>query len=210
MFGWLRRAPSRRTEQQREMANALADYPPYTPPPWWPTDSIDHAAYTKFFLASREQRLDALRGFLAKFNVASDLDDPGLRAVSAWCPLYMDLLVDGLDSDGVWSAYHRFEAAWVGPLLGLNAMFDLGVYCGEWVLLRNPRLEWQPLRGPEHHVAHRIVGQKNQRFFDPVRWTYVMSKNIYNEKDPRYARLPGRPRTKEDELYRRIQWQAVA
>ena len=189
MFGWLRRAPSRPTEQQREIANALADYPPYTPPPWWPTDSIEHAAYTRFFLENRERRLEALRIFLAKFNVAPDLDDAG----------------------SVWSAYHRFEAAWVDRLLGLNVMFDLGVYCGEWVLRHNPKLKWQCLRGPEHNVAHLVLGKKNQAFFDPVRWVYVMSKNIFNEKDwdRRYGRRPGRPHTKEDELYRRLQWQAV-
>jgi hypothetical protein len=210
MFGWLRRAPSRPTEQQRAMTSALADYPPYAPPAWdADPDTIEHETYKRFFLANREPRLEALRMFLAKFNVASDLDDAGLMAVSAWCPLYMDLLVDDLESDSVWSAYHQFAAAWVGPLLGLNAMFDLGVYCGECILLRNPRLEWQPLRGPEHCVQHPILGQKCQRSFDPIGWMYVMSKNIYNEKDPRYAAIPG-PRTKEDELYRRIQWQAIA
>jgi hypothetical protein len=34
MFGWLRRAPSSRTEQRTRVSNALADYPPYTPPAW--------------------------------------------------------------------------------------------------------------------------------------------------------------------------------
>jgi len=193
MFGWLRRAPSRRTKQQREMANALTDYPPYTPPAWWSTDSIEHAAYTKFFLENRDDRLAALRMFLARFNVAPDFDDAGLRAVSAWCPLYMDLLVDDLYSDRVWSAYHNFEADWVGPLLGLNPIFDLGVHCGEWVLLRNPRLEWQCLRGPEHFVAHQIVGQKN----------------IYSVKTRRFERGRGES-TKEDSFYRHIQWQAIA
>jgi len=210
MFGWLRRAPSPRMEQRSRVSNALADYPPYTPPAWdADPDTIEHATYTKFFLENRDDRLAAFRTFLVKFDVAPDLDDAGLRAVSAWCPLYLDLLVDGLGSDTLSSAYHEFEAPWVGPLLGLNPIFDLGVYCGECVLLRNPRLEWQCLRGPEHFVAHQIVGQKNQHFFEPVRWTYVMSKNIFNEKDPRYAAIPG-PRTKEDELYRHIQWQAIA
>src|ERR1044072_3125676 len=123
MFGWLRRAPSPRMEQRSRVSNALADYPPYTPPAWWPTDSIEHAAYERFFLANREHRLEALRTFLAKFNVSADLGDAGLMAVSAWCPLYADLLVDGLESDNVWAAYHQFEAAWVGPLLRLTPRF---------------------------------------------------------------------------------------
>jgi len=209
MFGWLRRAPSRRAEQRREMATVLADYPPYAPTPCDDPDTIEHETYKAFFLEARDRRLEALRLFLAKFNVASDLDDAGLRAVSAWCPLYMDLLVDDLDNDSVWSAYHQFAAAWAGPLLGLNAMFDLGVYCGECVLLRNPKLKWRPLRGPDRYVQHPILGQKYQRSFDPMHWMYVMSKNIFNEKDRRYVGIPG-PRTKEDELYRHIQWQAIA
>jgi hypothetical protein len=212
MFGWLRRAPSPRMEQRNRVSDALAGYPPYTPPPWWPTDSIEHAAYTKFFLANREHRLEALRVFLAKFNVSPDLDDAGVMAVSAWCPLYADLLVDGLETDAVWSAYHRFEAGWVGPLLGLNAMFDLGVYCGECVLLRNRRLKWWLLRGPEHNVAHRIVGQKYQHSFDPVRWMYAICKNVSNEKkwdEKKWGpRMDGR--TQEDYLYRYIHAQATA
>lgn len=32
MFGWLKRAPPPPTEQQRQVAQALADYPPYAPP----------------------------------------------------------------------------------------------------------------------------------------------------------------------------------
>jgi hypothetical protein len=210
MFGWLRRAPSPRMEQRSRVSNALADYPPYTPDAWDDDpDRIEHATYTKFFLENREDRLAALRIFLAKFDVAPDLDDAGLMAVSAWCPLYADLLVDSLETDAVWSAYHQFAAAWVGPLLGLNAIFDLGVYCGECVLLRNPKLKWQPLRGPDHYVQHPILGQKYQRSFDPVGWMYVICRNIYNEKTWDYARIGG-PLTKKDDLYRHIHWQAIA
>jgi hypothetical protein len=202
--------------QRDQMSSALVDYPPYTPPPWTTDElstdgrSIVDTEYKGFFFAHRERRLDALRMFLAKFNISADLDDAGVMAVSAWCPLYADLLVDGLESETVWSAYHEFAAAWVGPLIGLNAIFDLGVYYGECILLRNPKLKWLPLRGPApHNVAHPIFGQKSRRPFDPIKWIYITCRNIYNEKTWNYARIGG-PHTKGDDLYRHIHWQAVA
>jgi hypothetical protein len=96
MFGWLRRTPPPPTEQQRQMAQALAEYPPYAPPEWNPDTKSPRDAneeYQEYFFGSKQWRLEALRAFLAKFDVALNLDDAGIMAVSTWLPQCGDLLV---------------------------------------------------------------------------------------------------------------------
>jgi len=186
MFRWLHREPRIPAEQEQRVLDALVGYPPYEPPEWNPdTKSLmeANAEYKAFFFANRIRRIEIFRAFLAKFDVASNLDDAGIMATSEWCPLYADLLVHGLESDTVWSAYHGLAASWTGPLLGLNAIFDLGVYYGECLLLRNSRLRWHPSRGPEPNTAaHPIFGQRNRRPFDPVDWMYTWCKNVRSAK----------------------------
>src|SRR5215471_10324888 len=96
MFDWLRRTPPAPTEQQRQLALALAEYPPYAPPEWNPdTKSFQDASaeYREYFFNSRQVRLDALRVFLAKFDIVSNVDrrraygrihlDAGIRRLAA-------------------------------------------------------------------------------------------------------------------------------
>jgi hypothetical protein len=112
------------------------------------------------------------------------LNDEGVNAVSAWLPIYADLLVDRLwdqENDEIWRAYHWFQAPWTGPLAGLNPIFDFGVYMGECVLQRNPRLKWWTVVNPEpgKGAMHPIFGQRSQRSFDPMDWIYEKCQNIH-------------------------------
>src|SRR5262245_12430065 len=207
MFRWLRRDSRHRTYRLRHMSEALTNYPPYMPPAWNPGITSVHDAsadYRRFFFANREGRIDALRMFLGTFNVVLNFDDNGVMAVSAWCPHYADALVEEMDTDGVRNAYDSFAAPWAGSLIGLNVIFDLGIYYGECLLARNPKLTWQPVRGPEpNNVAHPIFGQKNRRPFDPIKDAYRICCNIYNERKisvPPSAKIS----TKEDNLYHYI------
>jgi hypothetical protein len=194
MFGWLRRAPPPPTEQQRKVAHALADYPPYAPPEWNPdTKSLRDAnvEYREYFFGSRQVRLEALRAFLAKFDVTLNLDDAGIMAVSAWFPRYADLLVEDLDDDAVRNGYHGFTAPWTGALGGLNPIFDLGIYYAECLWLRRTKLKWIVTRNPERQVSmHAISGLPGGKLFDPIWWTYFECRNIRNAKTRMQRRMP--------------------
>lgn len=207
MFSWLRRNSKHREEELRQVSEGLADYPLYVPPTWDVHSTAlreANAEYKRFFFENRDRRLEALRVFLARFNVALNLDDAGVMALSNWLPNHADLLVDGLSTDSVRDAYDGLATPWTSSLLGLNAIFDLGIYFGECMLSRNSRLKWQPIRGPEpHNVGHPIFGQKNRRPFDPIKWIYVMCSNIYTERNVPVAR-DTEIATKEDSLYRHI------
>jgi hypothetical protein len=212
MFAWLRRAPPAPTKQQRQLALALAEYPPYAPPDWNPDTKSFHDAnveYEEYFFGSRQMRLDALRAFLGKFDVALGLDDVGLMAISAWMPVYADLLLPNLDDDAVEDAYRSFTPSWMGTLSGLNPIFDLGVYYAECLWSRRTKLKWLIVRGPDGPgVTHFISGLFGGRLFDPFHWTYVECRNIRNAKRAIRKRIPHTNLPKSDHLFLRIQGQA--
>jgi hypothetical protein len=212
MFGWLRRTPPAPTEQQRQLALALAEYQPYAPPDWNPdTTSFGDASaeYKEYFLNSRQVRLEALRLFLAKFDVPLSLDDAGLMAVSAWMPVYADLLLPNLNDDSVDDAYCGFTASWTGTLSGLNPIFDLGVYYSECLWSRRTKLKWLIYRGPDGPSAtHVISGLFGGQLFDPIHWTYVECRNIRNAKRAIRKRLPYAHLPKPDHLFHRVHGQA--
>ena len=174
MFAWLRRKPAPPSEEKLRVIEALVDYPVYAPPiRRSKAQSLKeaHDAYTTYFFENRSERVAALRKFLAKFDVTLSLDDANVKAVSAWCPVYADLLVDGLqhqESDELWCAYNWFEVPWTGAMIGFNPIFDLGVFMGECILSRNPRLKWRPLVNPEpgkgaSHIIYSSSGRPNNQ-----------------------------------------------
>lgn len=215
MFGWLRRVPRPSSEDKRRVLDALTGYPPYSPPVRDPAKSFKDSVteYENFFLANTNGRIEALGAFLANFGVALSVDEGGLMAISAWCPRYADLLVDGLESDAVAGAYRYFEAPWTGHLLGLNLIFDLGIYLGECILSHDAKLKWQPVRAPDaNSVTHNIIfGRRFFALFDPVRWMYTECNNIRADKLAKARRLPAYPATgflREDAIFRVIEWEA--
>ncbi|RXH16571.1 hypothetical protein EAS56_06150 [Bradyrhizobium guangzhouense] len=192
MFPWLRRGPVAPTEQQLHVKQALSDYPPYAPPEWnGDLCSLADASnkYREYFLGGKDKRLEALRGFLEKFDVLVNPDDTGLMAVSTWLPQYADLLVDDLDDDTVQDAYRGFTLPWTGPLSGLNPIFDLGIYFAECLWHRRTKLGWIVLRAPDRGFgSHAISGLPGGRFFDPIRFMYVECRNIRNTKRSKQKR----------------------
>ncbi len=209
MFARPRRKPTRPSEEKLRVLDALVDYPPYAPP-IWSSDTQKFAdataKYRSYFLENRSWRIEALRIFLAKFGVALDLGDTGVEAVSKWCPIYANLLVDGLqhqESEELRRAYGWFQVPWTGSLIGLNPIFDLGVYMGECLLFRNPRLAWRPRTKaePNKGAIHPIHGQGDGRPFDPIDWTYTECQNIHSAKSAK--RIPS-----ATSLYRNVQARA--
>ncbi|MET4198735.1 hypothetical protein [Bradyrhizobium sp. LA6.12] len=212
MFGWLRRAPAPPTEQQREVWQALSEYPPYAPPEWDPDTKSMHDAcveYQEYFFDSKPLRLEALRTFLAKFGTRLDFDDAGILAVSIWMHGYADLLVGDLNDHATIDAYQGFAPRWTGPLAGLNPIFDLGIYHAECLWLRRTKLKWIVGRGPQKNVsAHLISGLPGTgKLFNPISRAYGHSWNISSAKRQVRKRFPGAEAALElqrDTLYRLI------
>jgi hypothetical protein len=163
MLRWLRRDPKHLVEHRRRMFDLLHDYPVYEPPhrqgPGLPPQGSrqsddeyhrnirEHVArgeenLYRFRQVHRHERLEALRAFLSKFDIEVYTDDAGLSAVSAWCPGNCGALVAYMRDDATRQAFFQL-APWTGELRGLNVVFDLGVFMGECVIARNPKLHWK-------------------------------------------------------------------
>jgi hypothetical protein len=197
MFGWFGRAPAAPTEDQLRVSQALASYPPYAPPEWKADSNPESmraasSQYRDFFIGGIPARLEALRAFLANFDVALNLDNAGLMAISAWLPRYGDLLVNDFDDEVVRDAYRHFDVPWTGPLIGLNVIFDLGIYNAECLWTRRTKLKWQVGRGLDVHghlIAHHfIIGIPGGKWFDPFHYTYVHCRNIRTAKINKHRR----------------------
>lgn len=215
MFDWLRRAPAPPTEQQRQVWQALSEYPLYAPPEWDPDTKSMHDAcveYQKYFFGSKTQRLDALSSFLAKFDTTLGLDDAAILAVSAWMHDYSDLLVRDFKDHATIEAYWGFSAPWTGELAGLNPIFDLGIYHAECLWARRTMLRWIVGRGPQKNVTtHLISGLPGTgKPFNPMINAYGQCHNIYFAKKGVRQRFPGAEASlehKRDTLYRLIRSQ---
>lgn len=210
MFGWFRRAPTASTAEQLRVTQALMSYPQYAPPEWNPDPEFlrdANVAYREYFFTSRRKRLDALREFFAKFDLALNLEDASIMAVSTWLPQYADLLVD-FDDDAVRDAYREFTAPWTGALSGLNPIFDLGIYYAECVSLRRTKLKWIVTRGPERAGArHVISGLPGGKLFDPIHFMFSECSNINKSKRLKEKRIPGYTNPwflRPDSFYRKV------
>jgi hypothetical protein len=188
MFGWLRREPARLIEHRSRTAHALTDYPIYEPPYRQSPNFLRHLSgksdeeskrlLREFLERGREnfvhlvdhrhERLTALRKFLTKFEVSMGTDDEGLAAVSAWLPHNCWALVANYRHTETHQKFFQHLEPWTGRWRGFNVIFDLGVFFGECITDRNPRLHWIYMPGASedgraNHTGYGIAGFRNRR-----------------------------------------------
>jgi hypothetical protein len=144
MFRWLRLDPKHLRERRQSMRRALVGYPVYDPPhsQRLPLSNEQGQENFRYFLEHREARMAALSAFLEKFDVKMGFDDVGLAAVSAWCPGHFGSLARNLRDHKTGQIFFMRLQPWTEQWHGLNVIFDLGIFVGESIIARNPRLHW--------------------------------------------------------------------
>jgi hypothetical protein len=182
MFRWLQREPKQLVERRQVLSSALVDYPLYQPPyPQGPflrrrhdqTEedyerySHEYAARSEqnfgYFMQQRAARLVALQAFLGKFGVSASLDDAGLASVSAWLPDNGYALAN-FKEEAVRQAFYQMQTPWTGGLRGLNIVFDLGIFLGESLIQKQPRLHWKYIPGISDHGESFGTGYQIEGF----------------------------------------------
>ena len=182
MFNWLKREPKELIERRQALSPALVDYPLYQPPdhpgPFLrrrdDQTEQDFMRYRDqyaarsdenfiYFMEQRATRVAALQGFLDKFDVSANLDDTGLANVSAWFADNSFALVSSLRDEALCQVYFRLQIPWIEELRGLNVIFDLGIFLGESLIRKQPRLHWKYLPGISDHgeclcTGYQIAG----------------------------------------------------
>jgi hypothetical protein len=216
MFRWLRRNPRYDIEQRRRIFDALVDYPLYEPPHRQGPNNPRHTrgqgeeSYRRFiqehnarskenfahFMTHREARLTALASFFRKFAMIIGVDDRGLSAVSAWCPGNCGALVPNLADNATRQAFFQL-APWTEQWRGLNVIFDLGIFLGECVLIRNRKLYWTFFPGSSDDgfsnlSGYHIAGYRSIRDrLDAPEYMYSLCEN-----DASMQRWPGFDRSR--------------
>jgi hypothetical protein len=155
------------------IAKALRDYPEYVPPHRGDYASLSRTQGEEnfaYFLEQKPRRLDSLNRLLAELDVSAMLDDAGVRRVSAWVHRYSGHLV-GKDIISSSDAYHSFTPPWTDANRGLNAVWDLGIYIGEYVTSVHSSHKWGLDLGDRHQVSREASGYLRPSVF--IAWRPV-------------------------------------
>jgi hypothetical protein len=208
MFRWLRREPKQLIERRQVLSPALSDYPLYQPPHRQGPNFLrrrqnqaeeEYVSYIHEFVARSDQnvlyfmeqraaRLAALQAFLGKFGVSASLDDAGLASVSAWFPDNGYALAN-LKGEAVRQTFYQMQTPWDRELRGLNVIFDLGVFLGETLIQKQPRLHWKFTpgssdQGESFGTGYRVEGFRRKakgNWMDPGQYIVRCSMNELND-----------------------------
>jgi hypothetical protein len=127
---------------EARLKRALADYPVYSPPHRgieWTMPRQDARENFEFFLAQRTNRVNALKGLMARFGVAVDFTDATKTALDRWIATYGAFLYVSETGLSFWT--HNPE--WEGARLGFGVILDLAIFIGEFAIRESPGLKWE-------------------------------------------------------------------
>jgi hypothetical protein len=100
-----------------------------------------------YFMSVRLRRLAYFSGWLKdNFAINATLDGEGLMAVSNWADYYGGGLIqyEGHVTLEVWENY---QPIWDAAYAGLNVIVDIGIFQGEYLIAKRPKLYWEIYRG---------------------------------------------------------------
>ncbi len=128
---------------------AVQGYPLYDVPHKQAEGTLRESGAQENFDYFMRVRLDRLALFqkwlLMNFGVKATLDGDGVRAVSRWVDDYGGGLIgDEFDTMTIFATY---QPRWEGDYVGYNVMIDIGIFLGEYLISKRPRLRWEIYRG---------------------------------------------------------------
>jgi hypothetical protein len=137
---WLKHASARR---------AVQNYPLYDVPHKQVEQSLNEIGVQEnfaYFMRVKLSRLYFFKNWLRKsFDVDVDIDGGGLRKLSEWVDRYGGALIgDEADRQLI---FENYQPRWEGRYAGYNVMIDLGIFLGEYLIKKCPKLFWEIDRG---------------------------------------------------------------
>jgi hypothetical protein len=164
------------------LRRALAGYPVYEPP----HQAIEMLMGERqarenfdYFMSSRRERIERLRGFLAPFGVSLAFSDDAKTALDAWIARYAAFLY--VRESG--SSYLTRNPLWRGPRTGLNVIFDLATFLGEFATHESGNLYWTlhtdvptGLRTRDETYQRPAIGG----FRDRPRWRFYVLDEVHS------------------------------
>jgi hypothetical protein len=139
---WLKHAAARR---------AVGNYPLYDVPHKQAERTLDEMRVQDnfaYFMRVRLDRLAFFRNWLrTNFRIDAALDGDGLRKVSQWVDEYGGGLI--ADEPNCQTIFASYQPRWEREHAGYNVIIDLGIFLGEYLITKRPRLFWEIYRGHE-------------------------------------------------------------
>ena len=146
---WLRHLRVRR---------ALIGYPLYDVPHKFREADLSEAevqANFEYFMRARLDRLAVFQRWLRdNFRVDASLSPNGVLAVNRWVNDFGGGVCG--DEPDRYEIFATYEPTWTGELAGFNLMIDLGIFMGEYVIWRRPKVQWAIYRG--HEIEPETLG----------------------------------------------------
>jgi hypothetical protein len=181
----LRKQPLRHFRHWRNEAalkRALADYPVYNPPNQGievlMTEQQARGNY-EFFLADKARRVEGLGRFLTTFGIALDFSERAKASLDSWLASYAAFLYVPESPP----SFFTYNPGWVGPRQGLNIIFDLAIFIGDFAIHESPILRWdmdnrtEPGRTRRDEQFQRPVLNAGETlpYYDVIHATYDFS-----------------------------------
>lgn len=142
--------------------SALQDYPIYDPPHLRNEIELplgEARDNFRYFLDTCAFRLEALSNFLTRFGICATTTDIGLAEVSSWFDRYAGLLLAFRPRTGTtFRAFVDRQPPWTGEHIGINVVWDLGIYVGECIIARRPSAYWDLDTGGPDPLSREAVG----------------------------------------------------
>ena len=132
-----------------KVRRAIGNYPLYDVPHKQAEEPLGEARVQEnfaYFMRTQLDRLAYFQKWLGEwFGVRASLDGDGLLAVNAWINVYGGGLIG--DRFGSATVFATYQPTWVDEYIGYNVMVDIGVFLGEYLIAKRPKLHWEIYRG---------------------------------------------------------------
>jgi hypothetical protein len=127
---------------RRKVWDALADYPIYSPP-FRGTHPVLSQSEIKanydYFLEQKSLRLEYLAKYLARFFVELHLSHEALPDLEKWLYRYGGYLIPG---SAMRMALDGYGLTWLGEYHGVNIIYDISIFVGDFVVSKNKNARW--------------------------------------------------------------------
>jgi hypothetical protein len=105
-----------------------------------------------YFMRVKLDRLVFFQSWLRNnFRVNASLDAGGAQSVDRWVDDYGGGLIG--DEWGRSSIFDSYQPTWIRRYAGCNVMVDLGIFMGEFMILKRPKLYWEMYQGHQIEPA---------------------------------------------------------
>ncbi len=141
---------------------ALKRYPVYSPPNM--RNEIGFPLSTarenfNYFQTTLEPRMRSFRTFMKMFAIDATTDDRGLVAVSEWFNRYGGLLLYYKPRSAITlGAFVNHDPPWIGKHIGINVIWDIGIYIGDCIIARRPSAHWDINTGGPDPMSCEALG----------------------------------------------------